>query len=395
MGYDGKPLLYLSQLCQLTSAIIVIKILQEQLPFKSGRADLFLKITASLAVALILFSPVQAWAMVRATYLESYFCVLGGVTVISGMVKRNWWAIAFGLLLSMISTPGWMVLILLFTIACCITLSSYHKIQDKSPIIMCAVIVGILCGYLLIYKMPFDHPNNHIHCPHPSLIDMLRMIFWETLFVIYHCIAFLGFPMGWSPGWIGNPNAVPYIVKFQSAFIMGCFYLAANTYFIWDYFKYKKGSEFAFLILLWTFLMAGSITVSRVTVLNEAFVVNYIYPVYIITGWAVLLYLIIHRLGALTESNRGGLFTQKNCVIFAVIIGIFLSYAKGAKMVISTTEGLRYHQTRYKMAFIEQTENKEQQEEIAKEIYRASPDNVITGTRMLSDLRGIPEQWEQ
>lgn len=396
-GYDGKLLVLLSQFCRLLTAIFLVKHISEELDFPNTRFGLALKMAAVTAAALVLFSPVQAWAIARSTYIETYACVFGAILVISGAIRINWWMISFGLFISMVSTPGWMVLLPLFVVIFIFySVFKYNK-NRKQILISSGVIIIILILFYILNQLPFSHPNDHIACSHPKMDKMVKLIFSDTNLIVSNYIAHLGFSMGWVPWVCKSESSASYETTFLSAYIAGVIFLLCTIYFLWDFLKHKRGSRVAIFVLLWTLIMGAAITLSRAVVMGDMFVVNYCYPVYITPGWATLLFLVIQR-ASIRPSNQYNGFAWRAKSVFIIVIVficILFSYPKGCKELKGTMNGMRYMQALYRDGFIESSVASDRKYDIAKTIYAAFPDKIYDGTVMLENLRGFPDAWKK
>lgn len=395
-GYDGKPLLFLSQIFRLLTGIILVKHFSEELKFGTTRYGLALNFIAVTSAALILFSPVQAWAIARSTYVESYACVFGAVLVISGAVRFKWWMIVLGLFISLVSTPGWMALLPLFTII--FIFYSVSKLDEKREQILksSGVIIILLILFSVLNQLPWSHPSDHTACPYVTISEMGKLIFFNTKWIAGQYIAQLGFSMGWLPCLFISKSSVSYETAFLSAFIAGAIFLLCSVYFLWNFIKYGKGSRMAIFIVLWTLIMGAAITLSRAVVLDKIFVVNYLYPVYITPGWATLLFLIIQQSSIRLSDQHDSLAwkIKSAFVVVIIFVCIFLSYPKGYKNLKGTMNGMRYFQSLYRDGFIKGSVDSDDKYAIAKKIFSPFPEKIYDGTVMLENLKGFPDAWK-
>lgn len=396
LGFDGKPLLFISQGLQGTTALLLIAALSRELAFPKDAAGRLFAVFSATALTLVLFTPVQAWAMVRSTYVEAFLCVLGGVVVVVGLTRSSVWLLTLGIVLSLLSTPGWIVLLPFFLVVTVLfrvfPLAGNAFLRKYGPVFFI-----LLCLVLIIYKLPFEHPAGHVACSHPSMLDMLKSLFVTPGRLLLHFIAYLGFVMSWMPGVFVARDALTTGQLLWGACLFGALYVVGSLYFLWEYFVRKHGSCCAVLVLIWTLLMGGALTLSRSPVLDVHFIRNYFYPVYVVPGWAVLLYLLVHKL-------HGLMLVEKSTVakkwlltggVLLVCLTIPLSFVKGLDAMQSSARGVRYLEKRYREAFIQGPVPFPEQQETAAVIFPAFPDMVLQGTTMLKDLQGFPEAWKQ
>jgi hypothetical protein len=394
-GHDGKPLLYFSQIGRLITAIIMLYYLAKESHFAENHLGSFVKIAAISAMSLALFSPVQAWAIARPTYIEGYLCVLGAVLVIAGLAGFNSWLIGIGLVASVVSTPGWLVLLpfaVVLFITFCIIKQYQHR---KRLIISSATIALIIIGFSLINQLPFSHPNNHTECLHPSQIQMAKLIILEPKEVVVEYMTYIGFFMAWLPNKViletNNSIGVTTLIPF----VGGVFFLVGSIFYIIKFLINQRGSLFAVLILLWSLIMAFSLTLSRYTVLGERFTFNFYYPLYITPGWAVLLFLLIQSVGTWKSKTAKGIVKHLKIysVVALIFICLFFSFPKGYRALLKTMKGMNFLQGLYYEGFISKSADAVRKQEIAEILFSAYPDDVYKGTEMFENLGGFPKEW--
>jgi hypothetical protein len=395
-GYDGKPLLFLSQIFRLLTGIILVKHILEELEFGKTIYGLSLKITAITSAALILFSPVQAFAIARSTYIESYACVFGAALVISGAVRVKWWMVILGLIISLVSTPGWMVLLPLFVFIFMFYSVSRMDGKRKQILKPSGVIIILLILFYALNQFPWSHPSDHTACPYVTMGEMIKLIFMDTKLITCQYVAHLGFSMGWVPGLFISESSASYEAIFLSAFIAGVIFLLCCAYFLWNFIKYGKGSRMAIFILLWTLIMGAAITLNRAVILDEKFVISYLYPVYITPGWATLFFLIIQQLSIRPsyQHDRIPRKIKSVSVVVIIFVCIFLSYPKGYMKLKGTMKGMRYVQSLYRDGFMKDSVDADKKYDIAKTIFSAFPEKIYDGTVMLENIKGFPDAWK-
>ncbi len=357
LGFDTLFTMYLNQFIHLiTSFFLAIGIISEMKLSNKLISKSFIYLIIFILFAF-LFSPTQSDNILWSFQNQWYLCLMGTVIAIIGVRKLKYsWTLS-GILISYLSLSSWVTIIPVY-IVYFIFLYFKSKDSDKNKIII--FILSHLSLFAILLVLYLWDLNKTV-----GYGEMLLFLKDPMAFTGY-VLAFLGSPMAWS---------------LWSAQVFGVIFLICFVYLAYINFKQRQLSM-SLLLILWVLTAAALIGLGRLGY-GELQALSSRYSTFVLLGWAVICIYIIYLTRTLSKYKTYS-------IKIAVIVLLLMTYAKGLLLLGDDlrikTHGLKCYQ---KMVL-----KKKQGDQNCLKILDKSIGNLLSSTKTLEELYGIPSSWK-
>lgn len=387
---DSRPILYLSILVQWAFTVIALRRLESEAPFASTRLAGTARAGAFLAFAALAFSPIQAWAVARTAYVEIFLLQLGALLCLLGLVRRRYLLAFAGFCLALGATPGW-VAIYPTAMVWLFARARGERAQGNAALAphlrVAAALTAVFALAAAAYFFAPPHPNDTSWAG-AATSRFLRGLLAHLGRAIGHWLGLLGFALCPPDRLLGGGPAAPSRTV-ALAMLLGTTYVLVAAVLVLRRISAARELELHHAYLVFSLGVTASIALARSPILGDTVAVNYAYSAYTIPGWAVLAYLLFHRL-----SRAAGPRAAARLAAAALACGLVLaaSRSRGGLELAGTLGGQRYFMGRFAKTFLAPA-TAEERHETAIALFHAQPAAVEEGVRMLERLDLVPRNW--
>ncbi len=359
LDFDTLFTMYLNQFIHLMISVFLsvslvseIKGLSKTNPFSQSLSYLIVFI-----IFAFLFSPTQSDNILWAFQNQWYLSLMGTVIAIIGLRKfRYSWTLS-GIFISYLSLSSWVTIIPVYIIYF-IFLYFKSKDSDKNKIIL--FILSHLSLFAILLVLYLWDLNKTV-----GLGEMLLFL-KDPMTLIGYVLAFLGSPMAWS---------------LWSAQVFGVIFLICFVYLAYINFKQRQLSM-SLLLIIWVLTVAFLIGLGRLGY-GELQALSSRYSTFVLPGWAVICIYIVYLSRSLGKYKAYS-------IRIAVLVVLLMTYAKGLLLLGDDLrikkKGLECYQ--------EMVLKERQGDQKCLKILDKSVANLMTSTKTLKKLYGIPSSWK-
>ena len=391
---DTRPLLYFAPTIQFVFALILLRRLTADYAFSPHPYGTLIQTTAWFFTAMLLFSPIQAWAFARSNYLEIYLLNLGSLIFIIGLTSWHLRSTMAGLVLALGSTPGWLALIpttLLFLAFNLLVSKQLHSAAHRMQRFGAPLLVALIT-FAALYLYPFEHPYKANCSGYGTFRESIVYLYSNFGHVIGQYLSFLGFPVSAVVTVTLDGQLVPmYAHSLVVSRILGTIYVLLSTILVGHRLRKTRAFDFCTCYLSYTLILSFSITLTRTPLLGDyVVIINYAYSAYTVTGWAVMIFLLLRSFDSPTLPDVNTVL--RNGLVLVLIVAGTLSYLWGIGVLLESLHGQKFLRHLYRQDILASS-TVDARRQATGILFPAFPTKVIEGTDMLNRHHILPRNW--